>query len=102
MQVAQVLFPALLAIVSSPEEYSTGVRRRALQIVHDMEVTLATMQGSMPDKQSSKAIATLLEAWVQPICVILGQPTTLHVCSFHVSALAACPRGALQLYLEPA
>lgn len=80
MQAAQVLLPALLAIVSSPGEYGAGVRRRALQIVHDVGVILASMQSSLPHKQSSKAIAALLDAWFQPFCAILGQPVTLHVC----------------------
>jgi hypothetical protein len=78
LQVAQVLFPALLVIVSRPEEYEASVRRRALQIVHDMGVVLASVQSSA-DKQSSKTIAALLDAWFQPFCAILAQPTKLHV-----------------------
>lgn len=78
MQVAQALFPALLAIVNSPSEYGASVRRRALQIVHSMAVMLAGVQSSA-DKESSKAIGALLDAWFQPFCVMLSQPTTAHV-----------------------
>lgn len=78
MQVAQVLFPALLAIVNTPAEYGATVRRRALQIAHSMAVMLAGIQGNA-DRDSSKAIGTLLDAWFQPLCVMLSQPTTAHV-----------------------
>ncbi|BDA48104.1 Importin-9 [Coccomyxa sp. Obi] len=77
LQVAQVLFPALLAIVNSPAEYGATVRRRALQIAHSMAVMLAGIQGNA-DRDSSKAIGTLLDAWFQPLCVMLSQPTTAH------------------------
>lgn len=78
MQVAQVLFPALLAIVNSPAEYGATVRRRALQIAHSMAIMLAGIQGNA-DRDSSKAIGALLDAWFQPLCVMLSQPTTAHV-----------------------
>lgn len=86
LQVAQVLFPALLAIVSSPGEYGPSVRRRALQIVHSMAVMLAGVRSSI-DRESSAAIAALLDAWFQPFCAILSQPTTAHVPCFPRQAI---------------
>jgi hypothetical protein len=43
-----------------------------------MAVMLAGVQSSA-DKEGSKAIATLLDAWFQPFCIMLSQPTTAHV-----------------------
>lgn len=72
MQVAQVLLPGLL-VIASGQEYAAGVRRKALSIAHSLAYSLSSKQ-TPTDKDTSHGLATLLEAWLAPICAILREP----------------------------
>ena len=100
MQVARVLFPALLAIVNSPSEYGATVRRRALQIAHSMAVMLAGIQGNA-DRDSSRAIGSLLDAWFQPLCVMLSQSTSAHVQTLLPPPYSVCRDASVAMLRFP-
>ncbi len=75
-----VLFPQLLHIVSQPEQqYSTGLQRRALGIVHSMVDSLATMTGV--HGRQVKAIMTqdFLAGWFQQFGRLLAAPVDAQV-----------------------
>lgn len=80
-QVAQLLLPALLAVVERPGEFEAGVRRRALGIAHSMAAMLATVRGTGggAGKRTAASVEPLLDAWFPSFLAILRQPTTAHV-----------------------
>ena len=49
------------------------MRRKALSIAHSLAYSLSSKQ-SPTDKDTSRCLATLLEAWLAPICAILREP----------------------------
>ena len=82
-QVAQLLLPALLAVVERPGEFEPGVRRRALGIAHSMAAMLATVRGGGGGggggRRAAAGAEPLLDAWFPAFLAVLGQPTTAHV-----------------------
>lgn len=72
MQVAQVLLPGLL-VIASDQGFAAGVRRKALSIAHSLAHSLSSKQ-TPTDKDTWRGLATLLEAWMAPICAILQEP----------------------------
>ena len=75
-----MLFPQLLHIVShSEQQYSAGLQRRALGIVHSMVDSLATMTGV--HGRQVKAIMTqdFLAGWFQQFGRLLAAPVDAQV-----------------------
>lgn len=79
------MLPALLPVVASHttptsearHQYSAGVRRRALSIVHSLVVMLASTLGD--DPRASAALAPLLAPWLPQLTAALREPTSGHV-----------------------
>ena len=88
MQVAQVLLPGLL-VIASGQEYAAGVRRKALSIAHSLAYSLSGKQ-TPTDKDTLRGLATLLEAWLAPICGILREPISGQVRAAPLHQLCGC------------
>jgi len=65
-----VLFPALYAIVTSPEAYESSLRRRALIILHSCISTLGVMSGAY-QQQTKELMTPMLKAWMEQFALIL-------------------------------
>ncbi|KAG0591650.1 hypothetical protein M758_1G229200 [Ceratodon purpureus] len=68
-----VLFPALFAIVTSPDAYDSSLRRRALIILHSCISTLGVMSGAY-QSQTKELISPMLKSWMEQFALILTPP----------------------------
>ncbi|KAK9839772.1 hypothetical protein WJX81_000471 [Elliptochloris bilobata] len=74
-QATAALLPALLPVLTR-SGYSSGVRRRALAIVHSLVRTISDTLGD--DPRTAAALAPLLEPWWPALQAVLRAPTGLH------------------------
>ncbi|GAQ87921.1 Putative importin 9 [Klebsormidium nitens] len=72
-RVIAVLFPELLAIVSSGDAYDPSIQRRALSIVHSCIATLGLMSGVYL-KETRDLLAPIIPAWLDQFARLLAMP----------------------------